>query len=279
MMRIGPRRLSWVSLGALAFLMQPSQGWAQTPEVSPGDASNAIVEAAQAPADQVSPASEDPCSRVDCSGVGTCVVTPRGPSCACAAGYRADPVNGLACIPLQGAPVQVQRVRASSTEQRWILERALERNLEVEFGRFQAKHPEGEQGVDFAAYMDKRYVNHRIGMAILTLPVTALLVACGVTMMAYATEGYYSSVTGQMEERIKNEPLYAVGALTVVGAAATGITGAVFWARDDRHLRRIRKADLTVPVAQERTRPRLTSVVPFTAPRLSGGGLALLFAF
>lgn len=279
-MRGGNRIHPWVLAWVAVLVGHAQEGWAQAPEVSSGG-EGAVEEVAPVPMEQAPPVSVpgDPCDGITCSGVGTCVLTPSGPSCACGAGYRADPANGLACIPLRSAPAPVPRVAASAVEQRRILERALDRSLEAEFARFREKHPEDEQGPSFAAYLDKRYVNHRIGMAILTLPVTALLVACGVTMMAYATEGYYNSTTDRMEERVKNEPLYGVGALTVVVAAVTGITGTVFWARDDRHLRRIRKADLTVPVAQEHSRPRLAGVAPFTAPRLRGGGLALQFSF
>lgn len=220
-----------------------------------------------------------PCDKITCSGVGTCVVTPKGPSCACGAGYRADPVNGLSCIPVQATPGKVARVKASSAEQRTILERALNRNLEGEFGQFEAGNYESERGMDFAAYLERRLVSHRAGMAVLTIPITVLLMGGGAGMMAASTEEYYDDQRGEFDNRITNTPLYAVGAVCAVGSIATLITGAVLWARDDRQLRRIRRADLSVPVAQDSPGPRFAGVAPFTGRRWDGGGLSLLFAF
>ena len=39
------------------------------------------------------------CENVTCSGNGTCVALPAGPTCACDEGYMPDSVNGLSCIP------------------------------------------------------------------------------------------------------------------------------------------------------------------------------------
>ncbi len=220
-----------------------------------------------------------PCDRITCSGVGTCVMTPSGPSCACGSGYRADPVNGLSCIPVQGTPGKVERVKASSAEQRGILERTLGRNLEAEFGRFEAGNFESERGMDFASYLERRLVSHRAGMAVLTIPITVLLMGGGAGMMAASTEEYYDDQSGRFDNRITNTPVYAVGAVCAVGGLATLITGAVLWARDDRQLRRIRRADLSTPVARDSQAPRFAAVVPFTAQRWDGGGLSLLFAF
>jgi hypothetical protein len=48
-------------------------------------------------------ASVDACANIGCSGHGTCAVLDSRPTCACNDGYKADPTNGLGCLPLEPA--------------------------------------------------------------------------------------------------------------------------------------------------------------------------------
>ncbi len=201
-----------------------------------------------------------------------------GPSCACNMGYRADPFNGLTCIPLVPSQ-QIPRSKASSAEQRKILERSLERNLEEEFRDFETGQFEQNRKWDFATYLERKTVSHRAGMAVLTIPVAFLLMSGGIGMMEGATGSYWDEAEKRYRDRINNTPLYASGVVVMIEGVASLITGAVLWAQDDRILRRIRRSDFYVPTSQDSARTRLVAVVPYASRRGNGGGLSLLMEF
>jgi hypothetical protein len=59
--------------------------------------------------------SPGPCAGIGCSGHGTCAVLDGRPTCACDEGFRADPTNGLGCLPLEAAPPAAPSLPPSPT--------------------------------------------------------------------------------------------------------------------------------------------------------------------
>lgn len=209
----------------------------------------------------------DPCDQVTCSGHGRCVLLERGPTCACDVGYRADPYNGLACLPMPRLPATQIPFPADNEGQRDHLETVLRRDMSRMYASFLDEGEPGPTGRAFVDYVQQKYQAQRTGMAIMTLLGTALF---WTPMMALVIR------SDHREDDQMTDAESGVSAICAAGGIVTLITGAIQWASANRVLRRIRAVD---QAAGRFGGVSLLDVAPIRVRGSDGFGLAAQFRF
>jgi len=94
----------------------PGSGWAQQADQWTVTESDESSEAVAEPAAEPTAAAPGMCANIGCSGHGKCAVLDGRPTCACDDGFRADPTNGLGCLPLAAVEAVAPKTTAEATK-------------------------------------------------------------------------------------------------------------------------------------------------------------------